>query len=391
MHNRRMYDEKYKRWMRGLLGLLVLCTVTVGAWATDVEWPTLQASVTNPDLVLAASQAEELEASLAGHRQATGVDIALVMVESTQGLHLGEFVQRVGDSWSGGSADRNDWVLIVCSVEDLRCHLDAAEDLEFWLTEDRVERMLRRARFQMQDERFDDAALDLASSVMHRTESLTPQTSLRRPLGTYSASLLVLFYLALLLGFLWGRWLESKKPTWPNLAILPVLRSGEFRRAARGVTLMLWVLSPLVVAVVFYRGQWFWLTMPICWMISLIFGTVMARQSSHAFEGYFLLAMTLLACVMMPPNGAVYDGLGALGGMLFLGLFGLSLPAVYMLMFWVIGHMEAIFGPLGGPPDDAGGDERQPDDATEHKEPPSGEDRKSKGKVDEEEESSPIW
>ncbi len=101
------------------------------AWAQDVlPVPALTARIIDQTGTLDAAQRSALEAKLAAFEQASGPQIVVLMVPSTQPEDISSYAQRVADSWKIGRREVGDGLLIVVAKNDRRVRIEVAKALE---------------------------------------------------------------------------------------------------------------------------------------------------------------------------------------------------------------------------------------------------------------------
>jgi uncharacterized protein len=125
------------RWAAGLLavlalavaGLLGLAAAPVRAQAPQPV-PPLDGPLTDLAGVLDAGQRETVVARLMAQEAATGTQIAVLLLPSTQPEDIAAYAFRVADQWKIGRADVGDGVLIVVATADRRLRIEVARTLE---------------------------------------------------------------------------------------------------------------------------------------------------------------------------------------------------------------------------------------------------------------------
>ncbi|HJW11060.1 MAG TPA: YgcG family protein, partial [Albitalea sp.] len=118
-----------RRWLTRLL--LVLGAWAGGALAQDVlPVPPLAARVIDQTATLSDPQRAALENKLAALESATGSQLVVLMVPTTQPEDIASYAQRVGDQWKIGRRDIGDGVLIVVAKSDHRVRIEVAKALE---------------------------------------------------------------------------------------------------------------------------------------------------------------------------------------------------------------------------------------------------------------------
>jgi uncharacterized protein len=122
------------RALRSWLAASLLAWLAAGlapAWAQDVlPVPALTARVIDQTGTLSATQREALEAKLAAFEQASGPQIVVLMVPTTQPEDISSYAYRVADTWKIGRRDVGDGLLIVVAKNDRRMRIEVAKALE---------------------------------------------------------------------------------------------------------------------------------------------------------------------------------------------------------------------------------------------------------------------
>ncbi|RZJ03019.1 MAG: YgcG family protein, partial [Rubrivivax sp.] len=115
------------RWLTAVL-LVLAC-----AWAQaqDVQpVPALSARVVDQTGTLDAAQRQALEDELAAYEQASGPQIAVLLVKTTAPEDIAAYAQRVADAWKIGRREVGDGVLIVVAKNDRKMRIEVAKALE---------------------------------------------------------------------------------------------------------------------------------------------------------------------------------------------------------------------------------------------------------------------
>jgi uncharacterized protein len=101
------------------------------AWAQDVQAvPTLGARVIDQTGTLSAAQRSALDSKLAAFEQASGPQIVVLLVATSQPEDIASYAQRVADTWKIGRREVGDGVLIVVAKNDRRVRIEVAKALE---------------------------------------------------------------------------------------------------------------------------------------------------------------------------------------------------------------------------------------------------------------------
>jgi uncharacterized protein len=108
-----------------------LAAVFAPAWAQEpLPVPALTARVIDQTGTLSPAQRSALEAKLAGFEQASGPQIVVLMVPTTQPEDIASYAYRVADSWKIGRREVGDGLLIVVAKNDRRVRIEVAKALE---------------------------------------------------------------------------------------------------------------------------------------------------------------------------------------------------------------------------------------------------------------------
>ena len=75
--------------------------------------PTIDRPVVDPNGLLDASSIEGVAAQLVALRDKTGVQMAVLVVKTTDGVPIEDYAHATFEAWGGGSKQRNDGVLFV--------------------------------------------------------------------------------------------------------------------------------------------------------------------------------------------------------------------------------------------------------------------------------------
>ncbi|MEO6280410.1 TPM domain-containing protein [Roseateles sp.] len=116
--------------MRRLIALLLLMAA---AWvqAQGVQpVPALSARVIDQTGTLDAVQRQALEDRLAAYEQASGPQIAVLMIATTAPEDIAAYAQRVADQWKIGRRAVGDGLLIVVAKNDRKMRIEVAKALE---------------------------------------------------------------------------------------------------------------------------------------------------------------------------------------------------------------------------------------------------------------------
>jgi uncharacterized protein len=118
---------------RAVLWLALL--LPLGLAAQDVPVPALQARVTDLTGTLTPQQADALEQKLAAFEARKGVQIALLIVPSTQPEQIEQYSIRVVEQWKLGRKGVDDGALLLVAKNDRRLRIEVGYGLEGVLTD----------------------------------------------------------------------------------------------------------------------------------------------------------------------------------------------------------------------------------------------------------------
>ena len=149
-------------------GLVVMLAVRAGAV------PKIDTPVTDQAGVVDASHEEQIAKVLALHRAATGVQIAVLVVNTTSGQPIDDFGIAVFERWRGGSKQRNDGVLLTLAVKDRTSRIDVGYDLEDVLTDGRSKQILDGMRPELRSGDYGAALLGAVNNIIRVTQGLEP-------------------------------------------------------------------------------------------------------------------------------------------------------------------------------------------------------------------------
>ena len=96
--------------MRRAIILLLLLLVPTLAWAE----PTIAKAINDQESVLL--RPDDHEARHVQYRRQKGLQMAVLIIDSTNGEPIEAYALRVASVWKGGGAERNDGVLFVLAI-----------------------------------------------------------------------------------------------------------------------------------------------------------------------------------------------------------------------------------------------------------------------------------
>ncbi|MGM0557972.1 MAG: TPM domain-containing protein [Myxococcota bacterium] len=192
--------EKYMRMRFWMIASVLLC-VTSSAAAED---SLIRAPVNDYAGVIPAPVEDHVGQKLRSHYDKTGVQMAVLVVESTGETPIEDFSLDVANAWGGGRAGEDRGILLTLAIQDRRSRLEVGYGLETVVPDPLAARMLADLRPVLRQKRYDRAVRDAVDAVIAQTASMkpgqTPGAFAANPLWTP----LYGFWGAILLGFLLG-------------------------------------------------------------------------------------------------------------------------------------------------------------------------------------------
>lgn len=291
--------------LRAVTVIFALAWALVGGvlWAAEVE---IRHPVTDPAEVLSPGEEESIARTLVQHRERTGVQLAVVVLSTTDGEPIEDFSQRVFTQWGGGSAERDDGALFVLAIADRRSRLHLGYGLEPLISDATAKEMLDDLRPALQDGRYGDATAQLVDAFCRRTAHLQPNGAIDLPRGATGWLWPVVMAMGVTIGIAWG---------WANRGLkLRNFRLRALRRSVRGrVALGMLAFSQLAIIVLFWEGSGFW------WAYSLLFWLFWGAGWLTARGGVWGILIGMGTCPGLiaamsttDPSAVLADGIGVL-------------------------------------------------------------------------------
>lgn len=250
---------------------VVLWLVALPVAAREV--PALQGRVTDEAGVLERAQVRRLDERLAAYEQATGRQLAVLVVGSLEGDPLEDFSIRVVEAWELGRKGQDDGILVLLAMEEQKVRIEVGYGLEGEVTDlvsariihDVMRPYLRQDRPGAALEAGVDALIAVAGPSVAPPEPAAPglweRTVLGRSMLWYAIMLAVLAAVAvvawrwpavglvatlvlaqvwwvgaLVCGLvLWLRWRAGGRRRWRNGAGLEAARDGGLGSLPRGL------------------------------------------------------------------------------------------------------------------------------------------------------------
>jgi uncharacterized protein len=99
------------------------------------EVPALRGRVTDEAGVLAPNELRELDRRLAAYEQATGRQLAVLVVHSLEGDPLEDFSIRVVEAWKLGRKGKDDGILVLLAMDERKVRIEVGYGLEGEVTD----------------------------------------------------------------------------------------------------------------------------------------------------------------------------------------------------------------------------------------------------------------
>ena len=168
--------------LRGVLAAVALAFVAGAAYAWEAGTdglppiPPLSQRVTDATGTLSAADAQALSAKLAAWEQATGNQLAVLIVPSTQPEPIEAYGIRVADAWKIGRKGKDNGAVLIVAKDDKKLRIEVGYGLEGVLTDVTAKRIIadtiapafRQGRFAQGI----DAGVDRIIAVVNQGEPL---------------------------------------------------------------------------------------------------------------------------------------------------------------------------------------------------------------------------
>ena len=148
-----------------LLTLLLPTLVLAGV-------PSITRPVTDPSGMLTAPETEFVSRALVDLRAKTQVQMAVLLVETTDGQPIEDYAEAVFRQWKGGEAGRDNGLLLVIARGDRRSRLEVGYGLEASLTDGEATALLHAQGPLLREGRFEPAVLSIIAGVQ---EQVSPE------------------------------------------------------------------------------------------------------------------------------------------------------------------------------------------------------------------------
>ncbi len=152
-----------------LLAWVLALLIPARASAARPEVPEILAPVTDLAGVLPESAEAQISGRLQEHREATGVQIAVLTVRTTGRVPIEDYALLVAMQWGGGSKEADDGALYVLAVDDRQMRLELGYGLEAKIPDAQARRLLDAAIPHLRREDYATATHTVVEGVVGMT------------------------------------------------------------------------------------------------------------------------------------------------------------------------------------------------------------------------------
>ncbi len=320
---------------RALAGLALALAASVAVAAV----PVIERPVTDRAKALRADEVAPLEDKLLAHQRATGVQLAVLFVQTTGAVPIEDFALEVASKWGGGERGEDRGLLLVFALQDRRSRLEVGVGLERVITDATAKNLLEAATEHLQSRRFGAAANAIVDGVVARTRHLVAGEEVTPPPVPLGGDMLA-FSLTIVLAALVSaraqvlrqrvRRARAPKPSSgdrrgrkakkkrneagstderdqdaPGTRLDPAALARTARAGAVwGV--VIWIAAPLLIAYLYYdptgdllgnvaAGDGFWWAYPLHWLFAAMLGSVAAGLSRSGVLKLLFVIVPLVA------------------------------------------------------------------------------------------------
>ncbi len=286
---------------RAAVVIAVTAGVAVGA-PLPSEAPTDRPLAVAPDQVtivkpvtdigkhVSDAEREREESQLVKLRTQTGIQMAVVVVDSTAPLSIEKFAQGVFDRWHGGSAKRDDGILLVFAIRDRKSRLQLGDGIARVISDDEAKRILDDQRPLLRQSLYGGAISRVIDQVTALVDHIVPGGPLARkpvPFGVGSwLHLLLIVAVGIAAGMAWQS-LRRVRPT-----------TGFPWYLTPWIALVWIALGGLAVAGLYRGGPW--LGYAVMCATSMLFGISFGRLVQKGWGGAVLLLLAIGFPLLLP-------------------------------------------------------------------------------------------
>ncbi len=346
--------------MRALFTLLLALSL----WpATALALPVIDKPVTDLARVFTDSEVQAMSAQLVAHHEATGVQMAVLTVDTKGRQPIEDYALAVANKWGGGSRERNDGVLLVLAINDRESRLEVGRGLEATISDLVAGRILAASTEHLRRAHYATAAQGIISSVIARTAHIKAGGPLdKRPFKSRLEWVLPLFVgLGMLAGFTCVRSVRREPLASEPLPVNNTIRLVHSARVLP--TVLASGPAPILIALLLAEGTLFWLAWPIIWLGAVGVGASVAVLYREQASDGIIAALSVLIVFAIAPQAAgpdyFYSGLDLLRVALMSLSFGFALWLMLgTIWFKITGQGCEVFSSSGSSGSSASGSSR---------------------------------
>ncbi len=210
--------------------------------------------------IISPDEEKRIGGMILAHRKNTGVQMAVLTVNTTGRMNIEEFSIRTAERWGGGSRERDDGLLFTVAVQDRRMRIEVGYGLEGYITDLRAGRILGGIREDFKGYKYGRGIEKAVTEIIRATGELRPGEEVPASVRLWGAfahvvDFYILFYL---LGGL--------------ASIMLILGRKRFELNA-GLTLLaalcLFIAIPVLFQL-FLHGVWYWT--PVLYLLGAFAG-----------------------------------------------------------------------------------------------------------------------
>lgn len=234
---------------------LLLCAA-IPALAADI--PKVEHPVNDYAKVLSPAATSRIEELLRAHREKTGVQVAVLTVDTTGDMPIEDFSLKTAEGWGGGSRGKDDGVLFTLAVKDHKMRIEVGYGLEPLLPDARALELQEAVRDKLRSGDYDGAVESVVQGIVQDTSSVVAGQPIPRPVPPLGTRVPWTYLVVFLLGSLGTVVLlleELKRITVPIKSFLPLIFFG---------------VVPAAIGAVFWGGQGFWWAYPIVYFVGML-------------------------------------------------------------------------------------------------------------------------
>ena len=233
----------------------LLMAWSVQGLALSADQITIERPVVDHAGVLSPSTVSSVEQKLWDHMESTGVQIAVLVVDTTHGVPIEDYSLTVAERWGGGAAGRDDGVLFTMAIEDRRNRIEVGYGLESVLPDSEAARILDSAVGHLRSSDYDSATREVVDQIIARTQPGAGVATAPYERRLAVVPLFLLMVLMVVVGVAMGayseHWLSNSKDS--TIPIVGILVGAVAVPWLGGLALLIVVpLAGLVVYAIFW-------------------------------------------------------------------------------------------------------------------------------------------